>query len=178
MAPPGASVLGMGIGPVDTLAVPALTPVTIEILTELGSAASTSLARFPIRLVKPIVIDGRVAVPAGVTGEGEVVHAKKAGGVGMAGELVVAARWLDVDGKRLALRSMRVGSDDGPTGGGQSGKDQNGSVNALIGASTLAAPVSLLGYFIKGRNIVLPAGTLAVAKTATEFALTEAPGTP
>lgn len=166
--PDAAQPAAIGAPVAATLAIPALTPVTIEIMADLGSATSTSLGRFPIRLARPIVVGGREVVPAGATGEGEIVHAKKAGGVGMAGELVVAARWLDVGGKRLALRSMRLGVE-GPAGGGQAGTDTNGSVNALIAASTLAAPVSLLGYFIKGKNIVVPAGTPAMAKTASEF---------
>lgn len=155
------------------IAIPALTPVIIEIGADVGSAISTPLERFPIRLAQPIVIGRHEVVPAGAVGEGEIVHAKKAGGVGMAGELVIAARWLDVGGRRLTLRSMRVGADGGPAGGGQSGVDTNGSVNTLIAASTLAAPVSLLGFFIKGKNIVVPAGTLATAKTASEFVVQE-----
>ena len=39
---------------------------------------------------------------------GEVVHAKKGGGSGAAGELVLAARYLDFEGSRVRLRSMRL----------------------------------------------------------------------
>ncbi|MEO0063543.1 MAG: hypothetical protein RLZZ08_2103, partial [Pseudomonadota bacterium] len=71
-------------------AIPALTPVSVEILADLGSNTSVSGARFPIRLAAPLVVDGVAVVPAGATGEGEVVHAKKSSGMGAAGELVLA----------------------------------------------------------------------------------------
>ncbi|MET0587174.1 MAG: hypothetical protein ABWZ75_01520 [Novosphingobium sp.] len=71
---------------------PALTPVSIQILAALGSKVSKSGDTFPIRLAAPVIVDGTVAIPAGAEGMGEVVHAKKGGGIGAAGELVLAAR--------------------------------------------------------------------------------------
>ncbi|MFD2578932.1 hypothetical protein ACFSTD_10665 [Novosphingobium colocasiae] len=59
---------------------PKLTPVTLQIDGALGSRISKTFDRFPIHLYEAIVIDGRTLVPAGASGWGEVVHAKKAGG--------------------------------------------------------------------------------------------------
>jgi|GEM_PF-6422904 len=71
--------------------IPALTEVRLEILSDLGSKISKTGELFPIRLAKPIVIDGAERVPAGAEGQGEVVWAKKSGGSGASGELVLAA---------------------------------------------------------------------------------------
>jgi hypothetical protein len=83
--------------------------------------------------------------------------------MGAAGELVLAARYLDFEGRQLRLRSMVL---VGPP----TGKDRIGTVNAIntAGAATLL-PISLIGYFIGGGNIEIPAGTLANAKLAADF---------
>lgn len=151
------------------LVVPARTPLRIEVLADVGSAINKSLDRFPIRLAEPLVMEGREVIPAGTLGEGEVVHAKKAGGSGASGELVLAARWLDVSGRRLRLRSMRVGL---------SGRDAVATVDAMNVATVLApAPIGMLGLFITGRNVVYAKGTAAQVLTAEPFAIAAAPQT-
>jgi hypothetical protein len=153
IAPPAAAPLCT-----DCLTVPALTPVRVELLTELGSKISKTGDTFPIRLAEPIVIDGRVVVPAGITGLGEVVHAKKSGGGGAGGELVLAARYLDVAGQRLRLRSLRVAV---------TGKSKIDTANAIGVASSATVPVAaFIGFLLKGGQTTIPAGTVADAKTA------------
>lgn len=148
------------------LLVPALTPVRIELLAPVGSKFSKSGDMFPIRLVDPILVDGQVAVPAGVTGMGEVVHAKKSGGSGSPGELIVAARYVDVRGSRLRLRSMRMSA---------TGKSREGGVVALNAASVASPlPISFAGFLIKGKQVVFEAGTIADAKTAEDLMLAPA----
>jgi protein-L-isoaspartate O-methyltransferase len=143
------------------LALPALTPIRIEILAALGSKTSKSGDTFPIRLAEPLVIGGRELVPAGTSGMGEVVHAKKAGGSGAAGELVLAARYLEVDGRHLKLRSLRLVPQ---------GNSKINTVNTIMVASAASPiPVSLVGFFINGGQAVVPEGTIAEAKTAEAF---------
>ena len=143
------------------LCVPPLTPIKLFIRAHLGSKISNSGDWFEIELAEPIVIDGVTLVPAGTRGMGEVVHAKKSGGSGASGELILAARYLDVDGKRLRLRSLHIAV---------SGKDAIGSVNALGVASAATIPaLALIGFFVKGKGIDSPENTLADAKTAEAF---------
>ncbi len=154
----------MPVPPVSTIAVPstgncqscipALTPVELVIEADLGSKISTTGETFAIRLAKAIVIDGREVIPAGTTGQGEVVHAKKAGGSGASGELVLAARYLDFGDRRLKLRSLRVGL---------AGRD---AMQAALAVSTLATP---LGFILTGRNVDFAKGTVAMAKTSEPF---------
>ena len=134
--------------------VPALTPVSLEILADIGSESSQSGDTFPLRLAKPIVLDGREVIPAGVQGMGEVVHAKKRGGSGAGGELIVAARYLDVDGRQLPLRSMRFSAI---------GLDQMEKVQVVT------ALVGVIGLTVKGRDVEIRNGRLADAMTRSDF---------
>ncbi len=138
------------------LTIPALTPVSIEILAPLGSKTSKSGETFALRLAAPIVINGKEVVPAGTTGMGEVVHAKKAGGSGAPGELVLAARYLDFDGRRIKLRSMHLLAV---------GKDNRGAAMAA------SVAVGLFGLLVEGGDSSVAPGQQAQAKTAEAFAL-------
>jgi hypothetical protein len=143
--------------------IPALTPVSIEILAPLGSKISKSGESFPIRLAAPILIDGKEAVPAGALGVGEVIHAKKSGGMGAAGELVLAARYVEVDGQRLMLRSLNIAA------AGESSIHKVDAINAASAASPL--PIGLIGFFISGGQVNVAQGTVAPAKTRESFTL-------
>lgn len=127
-------------------------------MAPLGSRASKTGDTFAIQLIDPIMVDGAVIVPAGVTGVGEVIHAKKAGGSGAPGELVLAARYLDVGGQRLKLRSLHFAT---------SGKSKYATVERINMAAAVAAPVlSVVGLFMKGGETDVPPGAIAEAKTA------------
>jgi hypothetical protein len=141
--------------------IPALTPVSVEILAAVGSKISKTGDSFPIRLAAPIVIDGKEAAPAGATGVGEVVHAKKSGGMGAPGELVLAARFIELGGRRLRLRSLRLVPQ------GKSAINRLDGFNAASAASPI--PIGLIGFFIQGGQATVAQGTIAEAKTAESF---------
>ncbi|MFO6448519.1 hypothetical protein ACLBKU_15400 [Erythrobacter sp. NE805] len=141
----------------DALLLPKATPIVIAIDQALGSKISVAGETFPIRLVQPVVVDGIEVLPAGIRGEGQVVHAKKAGIGGAAGELVLAARWLEHDGRRIPLRSFRFLAEGELSL--SKGVDNVGAVNATM------AIVSPLAIFIGGGNTNVPPGTVAGAKT-------------
>lgn len=146
-----------------TAILPRLTPVLIELLATLSSESSTTGDHFPIRLAEAVVVDGQTVIPAGTMGEGEVIHAKRKGGMGAAGELIITARYLDLGGQRIALRSLRVNGD------GQSRID---TVNGVAVASAATFPlVSLVGFFITGGALTVNEGTIAAARTAEEVTL-------
>lgn len=147
------------------LVVPALTPLVIRLEADLGSRLSKTGDRFPFSVAEPVLIAGVTVLPAGLLGEGEVVHAKKSGGSGAGGELVVAARWLDVGGRRLRLRSLRLNA---------AGKDAIQKVDGLNAVSVASpVPFGLIGFIIKGKNAVHAKGDLAEAKTAEAFSITQ-----
>jgi hypothetical protein len=143
-------------GPITSeLCLPALTQLVVRIEAGLSSRTTKTGETFPLTLAEPLVIDRQVVLPAGIRGQGEVVHAKGTG-LGVGGELVIAARFLEVDGRQMRLRSMRVGVH---------GKDQQDLTFAA------AAVIGLPAMFIRGKHIEIPAGTLAGVKTAQPFAV-------
>lgn len=142
------------------LLLPKTTPLIIAIDKELGSKISQTGETFPIRLVEAVWVDGVEVLPAGITGQGEVVHAKKAGLAGAAGELVLAARYLDFNGRRIALRSFRF-MEVGESSLGK-GQDNTGVSNIT---TAIAGPI---GFFIGGGNTNVLPGTIANAKTRND----------
>jgi hypothetical protein len=137
--------------PCACLAIAALTPIKIELLETVSSRTSIAGTTFKIALKDAIVVDGAELVPAGTPGFGEVVHARKSGASGTGGELVVAARYLDLGGQHIRLRSMMLSS---------TGKD-----NTVLAAAAAQA-ISFLAFVIRGKNTEFPAGSIANAKIA------------
>lgn len=151
------------------LLLPKTTPIIIAIEKELGSKISQTGETFPIRLVQPVLVEGVEVLPAGITGQGEVVHAKKAGLAGAAGELVLAARYLDLNGRRIELRSFRF-MEAGESSLGK-GQDNTGVSNMT---TALAGPI---GFLIGGGNTNVMPGTVANAKIRNDE-LFERPAAP
>jgi len=135
------------------------TAVTIEILDTLNSALVKRGDKFRLRLAEPVLVDG-TQVFAGIEGVGEIVHAEKSRSGGKAGELLIAARYLEARGTQIPLRGLRLGGK---------GKD---NTNAALATSFAVGPLAL---FVHGREIVIPAGTLAQAKIAQDLKIPAEP---
>ena len=158
VAPPPATPLAEGQATAITSArkIPALTPVEIEIDAALSSRSNKPGDMFPLHLAKAIEVDGHVVVPAGAVGQGEVIHAKKAGMSGSAGALILAARFIDFGGQHLRLRSMQMV------------RRGNSNEGAVIVTGALLGPIALL---VTGTNSDVAIGSQASAKTAEDFTL-------
>ena len=128
----------------------------IAVEGQVGSKISKRRDFFPIKLIHPVTLDGAVVLPAGITGEGQVVHAQKGGFAGSAGELILAARYLEHEGQKIPLRSFRFVTEDDEFP--QIGQDNTGVAMAV---TVFAAP---LGLLIGGGNTIIEPGTLATAK--------------
>ncbi|MDO7835381.1 hypothetical protein Q4610_10015 [Sphingobium sp. HBC34] len=135
-------------------AVPAGTYVDFEILDPLNSKLSKPGDRFRIRTTVPVGANGATVVPAGALGEGEVIHAARARAAGKAGELILAARFIEHQGQRIALRSFRFAQ------AGESRTDQ-----AII-VGMVAVPVVL---FMAGSDVDVPAGARGQAKLVADI---------
>ncbi len=138
----------------------ALTPIRLSITNPLASNAVSTGQMFAFTLAEPIVLDGGRSVPAGTPGQGEVVHAARSGMAGKAGELVLAARYLDYQGLRIPLRSMRFG---------KGGKDMTGTATAIsIGTAVVAPLAGIFALAITGGEVRIPAGAIAEAKISAD----------
>jgi hypothetical protein len=143
------------VAPTPTVVIPALTPVELEIMADLSSRTAKSGQLFPLRLAEPVVIDGRVLIPAGALGEGEVLDAKRAGMGGSGGILTLIAHTITVNGRTLRLRSMHLA--------------QNGADHRTA-AFVTSQFVPIAGLFVTGGQTQVASGTRAEAKTAEDFA--------
>jgi hypothetical protein len=135
---------------VEISMMPAGTPLVMEIAEPLASSTHKRGDTFAITLVEPLLVDGVEIVPAGSYGTGEIIHAAPARGGGAPGELLIAARTLDTPHGQLQLRGFKLGA----TGGDNSGMALG--VSVAIGAFAM---------FIRGHEIVIPAGTRGIVRT-------------
>jgi hypothetical protein len=91
-----------------------------------------------------------VLVPAGTPVHGEVAHATENRWGGIAGELILAARYVQLPKGRLRLRSSIAAS----------GKSRTGA------SATTVILFGVAGVFVQGDNRTLPAGTPLSARLA------------
>lgn len=136
--------------------IPANTAVVLETQQALSSLTLKHGDLFALRLAEPLLIDGVQVLPAGTSGVGQVVHAERARAAGKAGELLLAARYLEHDGQRIALRSFRLGAN---------GVDRT---KATLG---VAVALGVAAFLVRGGNIEIPAQTRARALTAQDVDL-------
>ena len=150
-----------------TIIIPRLTEVMVEVVSELSSNTTVRGHTFPIRLIMPVVINGVEVIPAGTEGVGEIVHAKRNGGMGIGGELLLTARQLEYGGQPIELRSFRMGTEV---------QERINTVNTILIVSAATMPIaSLVGFFIKGDALIVPAGTPALARLTFDETIVLAP---
>jgi len=162
--------LGVAAAPPPGVVVaPAGQQLIVEIAEPISSKTQKRGDFFAIRLAAPIVIGDKVIAPAGALGKGQVVDAAPAGPLGRPAKLLLAARYLEIDGVQTPLRGFHLGA---------AGKD---NTNAIMGASFVPY-LGIFAGFMKGGEIVIPAGTLGAAKLGVDLpakpAITPAPTAP
>ncbi len=134
-------------------AVPSPILVDVEITQAISSETAKPKDAVALRLARDVALPDGVVIPAGTPGHGEIVHAERARSGGKPGELIIAARALEFEGRRLPLRGMRVHGN---------GKDQT---KVALGVAVAIGP---LAQFIHGGEIEIPPGTLASAKLVVD----------
>jgi len=85
------------------------TVVDVELAEPVNTRRQKRGDHFALRLAEPLVIDGKMIVPAGAAGSGEVVDAANGGIGGRPAKLILAARYIDYDGARVTLHGFRLG---------------------------------------------------------------------
>jgi hypothetical protein len=149
----------------QTLRLPALTPVRLRVVGEISSKTHVKGDKVVIVLAEPLQLSATVAIPAGTPGVAEVIHSAKGGMGGKAGELLIAARHLNISSDiQIPLRSFRLA----PVGG----KDNEGLAKGLMIAGGMAGGIAAM--VITGGSAQIPNGSEAFAKTATEVELSPA----
>ncbi len=140
-----------GIAAASSRLVPADTGVVLETAQALSSATAKRGDGLALRLAEPLVVDGATVLPAGAACHGEVIHAERSRGGGKPGELLLAARYIEYDGRRIPLRGFRL------SGAGHE------KMAAAIGVAIVAGPLAM---FVRGGQIEIPVGARAQARLA------------
>lgn len=133
------------------------TAIELETLDAVSSRTSKTGDFFKLKVRADVLAaDGAILIPAGTPAVGQVVHAARSGGGGKAGELILAARYVELAQGQVKLRS----------GFGAAGKAR---VGATLATSMVVGPFAML---IKGKDLELPAATPLSARLAldTSFA--------
>lgn len=146
------------------LPLPCLNPapgtlLDIEINQDLSSNDNVQGDQFQITLLRPVVVNGVTVLPEGLTGVGEVVDAHHSGIGGKPGELIVAARYLDLNGVHVPTSGLKVSA---------AGQDQS-RLSMAVGVAGMVDPTgiaTLASILVRGGEIRIPAGAQATIKIA------------
>jgi hypothetical protein len=122
----------------------------LETVDVVSSKTNQAGDPFELRMREPLRYGAVELVPAGARVQGEVIHASGNRFGGMAGELVLAARYVDLPQGRIHLHASIAASGKARTGG----------------AATSRVVFGILGGFVQGDERTLPAGTPLVARLA------------
>lgn len=156
VAAPAAADASLTAAPAPCCRLAAGSVVELQLGESLSSARHKRGDRFALRLSRPLAVEGAEPIPAGTPAVGEVVHGARSRGGGHPGELLIAGRYLEFNGRQIPLRGLSVG---------QSGRDQ---INGAMGAAFLIGPFAM---FVRGREIEIPADTALHAKLAQDLDL-------
>lgn len=150
-----------------SLRIAASTVVDIEIAEALSSKTAVPGQPFAIRLAQPLVLEGgHILLPAGIRGEGEIIHARKAGFAGKAGEMILAARFLRCGAVNVALGRFKFAA------AGDDRSKAAGAVKSAAAGASVFTPIAGVGtvvaFLIKGGQVEIPAGTRATAQVKAD----------
>jgi hypothetical protein len=126
------------------------TLLELELVDPVSSASNHPGDTFSLRLREPLMYGPTRLLPAGTFATGQVVHAARSRGGGKAGELILAARWLQTPQGRIRLRASI----------GASGTQRTG---ASLATAVAFGPI---GLAVHGAERELAVGTPLVARLA------------
>ncbi len=129
---------------------PVGTPVRVMVLNEVSSRAAHAGDSFVIIVDQPVIAAGRIVIPAGTRGRGEIIEAIPSGGGGKSGRISARLTSLDLNGRSIAIS------------GGVGGSGSRPHTGALLAASA-ASPLTPLA---RGFNGVIKAGEILDAELA------------
>lgn len=134
--------------------------VRIRMLTSVDSGTNDVGDIVRYRVVDDVMVDGRIVIPAGLEAQGRVTEVVSAGRLGRDGRLVIDFGHLTtIDGQRVSIEISERATE------------KNTSLELAAGASMagvlLLGPIGLVsGYFIRGRDVEIPATTEFYVETS------------
>lgn len=149
------------VAPAPSPLLPAKTPLILAFADEVSSKTALKNGEVRFVLAEDLRIGDMLVIPKDTPAVGEVVHVQKSGFGGRGGELILAARYIQIGDQRIALRSLK------PLAGPYAGKNNSDAALAV----SMIPYAGLVSLFITGGEIVIPAGTRASVLVATDTPL-------
>lgn len=143
--------------------------VRIRLLDTIDSKNWKEGDQFPYEVSQDVVVDGRLAIPAGTKGVGVVTRARRAGSFGKEGKIELSFGSIQVAGGRtvelVLSEKARQGNDK-----------EHLAAGASLAGLAVAGPIGLIGgLFVKGKNVSVPAGSEMYVATAAAISDGPAP---
>jgi hypothetical protein len=129
--------------------------IELEMVDTVSSVTSKRGDFFKLRVAVDVKSGDAVLIAAGTPVVGQVVHAAAAGNGGKGGELILAARYLELPQGQVKLRGSF----------GAAGKNR---VGAALTTAVFGGP---FGMMVRGKESVLPAGSALSAKLANDTSI-------
>ncbi|HKR88714.1 MAG TPA: hypothetical protein VJS38_11125 [Phenylobacterium sp.] len=146
----------------DCCHVAAGTPVEVELVNQVSSAVQKSGDKFAVRLAAPLIVNGKVVLPAGTPGVGEVLQSSGPQIGGKPAKMVLTASHLTYEHRRIALNALQLARPG----------SNNSKTSQLVGLSGMAfGPLHIVGIVVPGGEVVFRPGTVATAKVAATITL-------
>ncbi len=142
--------------------VPAGTVVDIELAEPISTRTQKTGDTFALRLAAPLIVNNRILLRKGTPGVGQVVEASKPGLGGKAAKLVLAANYLEVDKRRVALQGLQLSA---------AGHSNSTAASAVGLTGILFAPLGFVGLAVHGGNVDFPEGEHANARLTSSVIL-------
>jgi hypothetical protein len=144
--------------------VPAHTAVAVELAAPVSTKTQHSGDAFQLRLAAPLIVNGRILLKQGTPGVGKVIESSGPGFGGKAAKLVLAASYLEVGKRHIALQALQMSASG-------AGHDNAAAANAIGLAGIVLGPVGFVGMAVRGGDVTMPEGTLATAQLASGVVL-------
>lgn len=141
---------------------PAGTAVQIELAQPVSTQRQKTGDTFALRLAAPLIVGDHILLRQGTPGDGYVVEASKPGLGGKAAKLVLAARDLEVDHRRVPLEGLQLA---------KAGRSNGVAASAVGLTGIVFAPLGFIGLAVHGGNVDFPAGESATARLASDVVL-------
>ena len=139
--------------------IPAGTRLTVRLNEELSTKNRKKGSVFSARLEKPILVDGRVVVPAGATAYGRILHVERNKRIDRP-KIDGTLTSLVIGGREVPIVTDVVGAE-GKRGGGLAKVGAGTLIGAIAGAPVAGAAVGAgVAGVMKGSDLVIPAGTI------------------
>jgi hypothetical protein len=134
------------------IVVPRDTPVHLMVLSEVTTKTHSAGHRFKLRVIEPVIIDGKVVIPIGAVAWGQVTNAEGSGNLGKSGSLEAELLYLEAGGTQVRI--------DGQT----RSEGNDGTAETVMGVLGLG----IFGLFAKGNNAKIKAGEKFTAFTVED----------